>query len=212
MIINRCGAIFEHNGAKYVVGGRIVGTNQSEYEGLFGTITEIRDGEDKETENETPDIYCSFDPPVLPTEVKRLDGVFSSLYDMPKTMDDIILDCVIMAPEMVLPLSDPESDPQQKVYLVEEDWAIDSECGHSIALFADYIGAKQQLNKALAVEMEEGCIAQWENYNDFQCESDDNYYECWLDGFYCENHYEICLREEKIHPPVSAYSNINSKG
>jgi len=130
---------------------------------------------------------------------------------MPKTMDDIILDCVIMAPEMVLPLSDPESDPQQKVYLVEADWAIDSECGHSIALFADYIGAKQQLNKALAVEMEEGCIAQWENYNDFQCESDDNYYECWLDGFYCENHYEICLREEKIHPPVSANSNINSK-
>ncbi|MFQ7551244.1 MAG: hypothetical protein ACLRMZ_14105 [Blautia marasmi] len=59
MIINRIGAEFEYEGTTYVVGAPIVGTSGSEYEGLYGTITEIRDGEDKETENETPDIYCS---------------------------------------------------------------------------------------------------------------------------------------------------------
>ena len=56
MIINRIGAEFEYEGTTYVVGAPIVGTSGSEYEGLYGTITEIRDGEDKETENETPDI------------------------------------------------------------------------------------------------------------------------------------------------------------
>lgn len=47
MIINRIGAEFEYEGKTYVVGAPIVGTPESEYEGLYGTITEIRDGEDK---------------------------------------------------------------------------------------------------------------------------------------------------------------------
>ena len=50
MIINRIGAEFEYDGTTYVIGAPIVGTPESEYEGLYGTITEIRDGEDKETE------------------------------------------------------------------------------------------------------------------------------------------------------------------
>ena len=71
-----------------------MGTPESEYGGLYGTITEIRDGEDKETENETPDLYCSFEVPVMPCEVKKLEEIFSDLYDEPKTIDDIILDLV----------------------------------------------------------------------------------------------------------------------
>ena len=75
MIINRIGAEFEYEGTTYVIGAPIVGTPESEYEGLYGTITEIRVGEDKETENETPDLYCSFEVPVLPCEVKKLEEV-----------------------------------------------------------------------------------------------------------------------------------------
>lgn len=96
MIINRIGAEFEYEGTTYVIGAPIVGTPESEYEGLYGTITEIRVGEDKETENETPDLYCSFEVPVLPCEVKKLEEVFSELYSQKKTIDDIILDFVIM--------------------------------------------------------------------------------------------------------------------
>ena len=80
MIINRIGDKFEYEGTAYVIGAPIVGTPESEYEGLYGTITEIRDGEDKETENETPDLYCSFGSPALPCEVKKLEMVFSDLY------------------------------------------------------------------------------------------------------------------------------------
>ena len=76
MIINRIGAEFEYEGTTYVIGAPIVGTPESEYEGLYGTITEIRVGEDKETENETPDLYCSFEVPVLPCEVKSWKRFF----------------------------------------------------------------------------------------------------------------------------------------
>lgn len=103
MIINRYGAVFEYEGVVYKIGAPIIGTSESEYEGLHGVITEIRDGDDKETDNETPDLYCSFESPALPDEIKRLEEVFSELYDAPKTIDDICLDFVIMAPDMVKP-------------------------------------------------------------------------------------------------------------
>lgn len=103
MIINRNGATFEHEGVTYTIGAPIVGTKQSEYEGLTGHIFEIRDGADKETENATPDLYCSFDPPDDPAEIAKLEAVFSDLYDEPKALEDIILDFVIMAPDMVKP-------------------------------------------------------------------------------------------------------------
>lgn len=85
MIINRIGAEFEYEGTTYVIGAPIVGTPESEYEGLYGTITEIRVGEDKETENETPDLYCSFEVPVLPCEVKAGRG-FSELYSQKRPL------------------------------------------------------------------------------------------------------------------------------
>lgn len=80
MTINRIGASFVYKGVKYVVGEEVIGTDQSEYRNLIGNITEIRDGEDKETENDTPDIYCSFDPPVSPYDIQELEKTFSDLY------------------------------------------------------------------------------------------------------------------------------------
>ena len=88
MIIKNPGAEFEYEGVKYVIGEPIIGTNESEYEGLLGSITEIRDGEDKDTENETPDLYCEFEPPVIPSEIKKLEEIFSDLYDEPKELSN----------------------------------------------------------------------------------------------------------------------------
>ena len=116
MIINRHGATFEHAGVTYTIGASVVGTDQSEYEGLTGYIYEVRDGADKETENETPDLYCNFDPPDDPAEIAELEAVFSDLYDEPKTLEDIILDCVIMAPNMVR--------PYQTYRIVWESWGV----------------------------------------------------------------------------------------
>lgn len=101
MLINKTGAEFQYNGMAFKIGERIIANSQSEYSGLIGHILEIRDGEDKETENETPDIYCEFDVPPLPYDVKALEKHFSELYGETKKIDEIPLDCIIMAPEML---------------------------------------------------------------------------------------------------------------
>lgn len=49
MLINKPGAEFLYNGITYRVGDVIIGSDQSEYAGLIGSIFEIRDGNDKET-------------------------------------------------------------------------------------------------------------------------------------------------------------------
>ena len=51
MILNKPGETFEYEGGKLMIGDQIIANGKSVYEGLFGTITEIRDGKDKETEN-----------------------------------------------------------------------------------------------------------------------------------------------------------------
>ena len=99
MLINKPGAEFLYNGIIYRVGDVIIGSNQSEYAGLIGSILEIRDGDDKETENDTPDIYCSFEPPVLPADIAKVEAVFSDLYDEKKEVDDICFDMNCDIPE-----------------------------------------------------------------------------------------------------------------
>ncbi len=46
MIIKQPGAEFFYEDVCYKIGDRIVGTDASEYQGLLGSIIEIRDGED----------------------------------------------------------------------------------------------------------------------------------------------------------------------
>ena len=60
MIINQEGMRYTYNGTTYTIGAAVVATEASECQGLCGIITEIRDGVDRETENDTPDIYCCF--------------------------------------------------------------------------------------------------------------------------------------------------------
>ena len=196
MIINRIGAEFEYEGTTYVIGAPIVGTPESEYEGLYGTITEIRVGEDKETENETPDLYCSFEVPVLPCEVKKLEEVFSELYSQKKTIDDIILDFVIMAPSMVDDLEECRQHP--RIYILLEDWAVDGEQGNSSEVYTDFNDAKRLLVQKLKEEQESGCIPQWTDKEKFVEHSADSLYECYIDGEYCENHYHIAIISQQL--------------
>ena len=77
MFMNRVGAQFQCEGVTYTIGGKVCANDASDYEGLYGTITEIRDGDDRETENDTPDIYCSFMPPVLADDIKAIESRFS---------------------------------------------------------------------------------------------------------------------------------------
>lgn len=200
MILNRIGQEFYYDNNYYHVGDRIIGTSESEYEGLYGVITEIRNAEDQETENETPDIYCSFEPPVLPCEIKKLEEVFSDLYDMPKTLDDISLDFVIMAPEMIRVIDQvAEPIPESKAYIVTEDWAADDNYGSSLsAVYTEFDDAKRKMVQMLLEEQTDGTIARWKVNDSFVEESTPTSYECYLEGEYCESHYHVEIIEQAI--------------
>ncbi len=107
MILRENGTRFCADGKVFTIGGRISANGESEYEGLFGTITEIRSGADRETENDTPDIYCDFETPASEEMLRELEARFSDLYGETKTIDEISLDCVIMSPDMLEPLDTP---------------------------------------------------------------------------------------------------------
>ena len=91
MIINEQGAKYETEGKTFVIGEPIYVTDESDYKGLFGIVTEIRDGEDKETDNDTVDIHCTLDKPVLPFDKEQLEGRFSRLYGNKMTLENISL-------------------------------------------------------------------------------------------------------------------------
>ena len=203
MIINRPGASFVYKGVKYVVGEEIIGTDKSEYENLIGCITEIRDGEDKETENDTPDIYCSFEPPVSPYDIEELETVFSALYDEPKKLDEIVLDMVIMAPEMIIPTRELNSCEQPvTAYIVHQDWALDGEKDAADDVFLDYRAAKQHFHGLLQEETKHGCISNWCAHDRFLCESGRDHYEAYLEGEYLLNHYDLTITSQVIPLPA----------
>ena len=107
MILRENGTRFCVDEKVFTVGGRVMANDASEYAGLFGTITEIRSGADRETENDVPDIYCDFAIPASEEMLRELEARFSDLYGETKTIDDISLDCVIMSPDMLEPLDMP---------------------------------------------------------------------------------------------------------
>ena len=101
MIYEKPGTGIDIDGKSFIVGMSVEATGLSEYLGLMGYITEIRTDSDMDTENDGPDIYCSFDTPENEEDVNSLEYRFSELYDELKTIDDIALDMVIMAPDMI---------------------------------------------------------------------------------------------------------------
>ena len=107
MICTRKGEGIITEGVSFAVGQRIIAID-SDYAGLKGCITEIRTGADKETENESNDIYCCFDIPEDKEKVKLLEEYFSDLFHEKKTIDDISLDLVIMAPDELRRLGENE--------------------------------------------------------------------------------------------------------
>lgn len=85
------------NGNELEVGGAVMNVNEScDYFGLKGVINEIRTGEDKETENPHDEVIVEYEVPEDSESIRELEERFSELYREPKSIDDIILDYVIM--------------------------------------------------------------------------------------------------------------------
>ena len=195
MILNKPGESATYGGIKYTVGESVIGTDQSEYRDLFGTISEIREDETRERPNITPEIYCSFDPPLLPDEREELEERF------PK-QGDAILNKVKMLPQMIQPLRLLwENKEEIRVFVVYEEWAVDDERGHSMELFTDYQNARWSFHESLKDDRQSGCFSLWKDCEGFAEESGKDYYGCYLDGKWSSNHYKLSLMVKKI--PVS---------
>lgn len=210
MIINRPGATFTYDDVVYTLGEKIYANGASNYSGLIGRIYEIRDGEDKETENEGPDFYCSFELPVSPYDIDELEKRFTSLYKSQMALENIALDMVIMAPEMVMPFKQLEdSNRKMTLYMVQEKWTNDGESGCSYYPFTEYEDAKAKMSQLLSNEADDGgLIEQWRDSETFKTDCGSYFYECWIDGFYNDNHYHVSIVQETLLLSNKAFGTI----
>lgn len=201
MIINRIGAQFTYEGVTYTIGDKIFSNDTSDFRGLFGYIKEIRTGDDRETDNNTPDFHCYFYPPFEPKAIAELESRFSDLYRSPKKVEDIALDEVIMAPDMIQVVTSANSTHMITAFRVEESWVIKGEPGMEVTPALDEVQAKQRMAELIHNESTEGCILEWCDDPQFEVEITPTFYECWLRDEYCENRYQVKITP--IHICVS---------
>ena len=202
MIINKDGMRYTYNGTTYTIGAAVVATEESEYQGLYGIITEIRDGSDRETENDTPDIYCCFEPPLLQEEIRELEQRFTDLYQSPKKLDEITLDMVIMAPEMVRVISpDPSVCKTLKVYLLTMQFTTSWDSGCITELYADYDMARFAMLKGIREEQAEGCVKDWAEKDALEEEYCTDFYEAWHRDEYSEKHFTASIEKLSLTLP-----------
>lgn len=110
MNLCKIGECVEYDDITYTVGDWVIADKSSDYSRLVGVITQITD------ENGDLDIYCDFLEPTDPDIIKRLEARFSHIYNDLRTLQDIPLDDVVMAPDELQdwmgrpPCCDPVSD------------------------------------------------------------------------------------------------------
>lgn len=93
------GETFRYENILYSIGDWMQCTEGSDYAGLSGVITEIRDGEDRETDHAAPDICCRLQMPRDVGLVQRLEARFSDLYGKTVKIAKVPLDRVILSPD-----------------------------------------------------------------------------------------------------------------
>lgn len=202
MIINQEGMRYTYNGMTYTVDAAVMATEASEYRGLYGTITEIRDGSDRETENDTPDIYCCFEPPLFPKEIQELERRFTELYQSPKKLDEITLDMVIMAPEMVRMISaDPKECKACELYLLTTHCTTNLDSSSFTELYADYDMARFAMLKGIREEQAEGCIKDWADRDALEEDYCTDFYEAWHRDEYSEKHFTASIEKLSLTLP-----------
>ena len=202
MIINKKGMRYTYSGTTYTIGAAVVATEESEYQGLCGIITEIRDGVDRETENDTPDIYCCFEPPLFPKEIQELEQRFSELYRMPKKLDEIALDMVIMVPETVRVISpDPKECKACELYLLTTHCTTNLDSSSFTELYADYDMARFAMLKGIREEQAEGCIKDWAEKDALEEEYCTDFYEAWHRDEYSEKHFTASIEKLSLTLP-----------
>ena len=210
IILSKIGEMIEYAGKKYAVGEKVIANKNSVYEGLIGTIYEIHTDTEKESCNETPDIYCRFREPVMKVNKEKVRKRLSEAYKKDIRLADVGLDCVIMSPEMLVCMSDLDDGAyKKKVYLLIEDAAVDSDTFYTTDVFADMDMAQQQFEIKLSKEMDKGMLKDITVSDEYVLEVGDNSFEYFRSGRFCEWHYSLKIIEDEIVIPNEFIKEIN---
>jgi hypothetical protein len=114
--------------------------------------------------------------------------------------EELSLDLVIMAPEMLIPtriVGDRLSTIT--VYAVVEDCMIDGEDHGDTRLYSDKKHAAIVIRQSIEKERQNGCIADWKSSPLWVEEQyDELYYTTYFKGEYCFNHYTLYLQEMQL--------------
>ena len=196
MIITNQNEQYICNGYTYRIGGEVFVVDEGPYEGLIGMITEIRDGEDRETDNDTVDVYCDFDLPAIRCECERLVGRFSILHGQPMSLDEINLEQVIMAPEMIRSLANENKDTT--IHVLTEEWCSDNGYGRDILVYTDPRKAKAKMQQLIRDDKRDGSMSEWLYLDDFVERFDGRKYSAWRDNDYDGYHYNLEMHELAI--------------
>ena len=188
MILIDCEDFLMYNGIKYSVGDVVIANDSSIYKGSVGIISEIRDGDDKETENFEPDIYCSFYKSVLGGKEKN-----------PDDFEMVTQPAVIMAPSILLtPAEIKNTKRSKKVYLLIEDVVCDGSIDKRISIYTNQEEAKSILELYVRCSMSYGTLRYLLKKPECIQNSTENSYEAFVMGMYDECHYRIKIEETQV--------------
>lgn len=192
MILNKKEQSIEIDGKLFKIGNYVIGTNAGDYDGIIGIIREIRTNSDKETDNNTADIYCDFLKPVMKNDIKTVEDRFSKIYKSDYKIDDIDFSGVILAPKMLDIIGG--NGTKINIYLVKEDWAYNDSYDSTVDAFFDKESALIDFKKKLSICGSNGdIIPEMSHMDDFISEESGESYECYVEGFYDDNHYSISV-------------------
>lgn len=210
MIYRHIGTGCRYGDQEYRVGDNVVATAGTPWEGLYGTITEIRDGDDSKTAIGTLNLYCEFLPPIHPDEISKVEKRFSTACGSEKHIEDVALTMVILSPEMVRIIGRKDEQRMITVYLVREEWVFDYNSGIQTYLFADQDEARMAMMRMIHEDMVDGCISRWRGRGDLDAEIKEDAYEYWLHDSYHENHYLVTISSHKLFLSRTSFQHLGS--
>lgn len=141
----------------------------------------------------------------MPYDIQQIEERFSESYGEPKKIEDIILDIVIMAPEMIEVITDLEKADSDgpKIYIVTDDWADNDEYDSKVEAFADLMLAKAYMREQVRQMADYGGLFDRRGEEDCVEESSDMSYEIYIEGWYCSSHYSIQIKEKTLRKSQS---------
>lgn len=193
----------------YCVGDLVYANRHSEYEGLFGRIIEIRDGQDKLTLSTGPELVCAFTKPVLPDVIHRLERRISHRDRQLKMLHDMDLSREVLTVKSVTVIEDENPVSfEVECFRLNVEWIINGVKSTFSLLFSDYLAARKRFMDMLETEIKSGCIDAWSQCDEFFVNCDKEWFEGWLVGQCESNHYRIALDQENLRITADAVRAI----